>query len=225
MMRTRHILHVALSVSLLTPVWLYSQEVADKSGGKPAVIEKLADEKSLDELLDLPEPVPAPTEKTKPGDIPDEEPTEPFSLAVEGMKQAANRMNKSADAGLDTQRIQKQVVARLDRLIADMRRKSQSQQSKSQREKDAGSQQQKGQQQAEGQQEGGTEAATQTRLQGNVQDPQAPDQPLKEQLAEWGNLPPRLRDQLRQGKDDRYSDLYKLLTQQYYRRLAEEAQP
>ena len=151
---------------------------------------------------------------------------EPFALAVEGMKQAAQRLSNDSDASLDTQRIQQQVVNRLDRLITDLRKKSQSQGKSQKRQKDSGSQEQKpGEQQAEGQEQGGNEGAQQTRLQGQVQDPQTPDQPLKEQLAEWGNLPERLRDQLRQGRDDRYSDLYKIITQQYYRRLAEEAQP
>ena len=41
--------------------------------------------------------------------------------------------------------------------------------------------------------------------------------------SEWGNLPPRIRDLLRQGKQDEYSTIYERLTAEYYRRLAEDS--
>jgi hypothetical protein len=43
-----------------------------------------------------------------------------------------------------------------------------------------------------------------------------------ESRAEWGRLPPRVREAVRQGLRDPMSAAYRRLTQDYYRRLAEE---
>jgi len=43
-----------------------------------------------------------------------------------------------------------------------------------------------------------------------------------ESRAEWGRLPPRVREAVRQGLRDPVSAAYRRLTQDYYRRLAEE---
>ena len=40
--------------------------------------------------------------------------------------------------------------------------------------------------------------------------------------AKWGNLPDRLRDALSQGLDEPYSQLYRSLTERYYKALAED---
>jgi hypothetical protein len=40
--------------------------------------------------------------------------------------------------------------------------------------------------------------------------------------SEWGNLPPRVRDQLRQGRQEEYSTIYERMTAEYYRRLARD---
>ena len=48
---------------------------------------------------------------------------------------------------------------------------------------------------------------------------------IDETRIEWGNLPPRVRDQLLQGRSDKYSSHYERLTREYYRRLAEEGSP
>ena len=49
--------------------------------------------------------------------------------------------------------------------------------------------------------------------------------PLAETRDQWGDLPPRLREQLIQGMRERFSLIYRSLTEDYYRCLAEEAQP
>ena len=48
---------------------------------------------------------------------------------------------------------------------------------------------------------------------------------LEEERTEWGNLPERVRDMLLQGSKEKFSSLYKQLTREYYRRLAEEGSP
>ena len=53
-------------------------------------------------------------------------------------------------------------------------------------------------------------------------DPTANDAQFDEGRAEWGRLPPRVREAVRQGMRDPMSSAYRRLTQDYYRRLAEE---
>ena len=45
---------------------------------------------------------------------------------------------------------------------------------------------------------------------------------LEESDEEWGSLPQRVRDMLRQGRRDSYSSVYEQLTGEYYRKLAEQ---
>lgn len=54
------------------------------------------------------------------------------------------------------------------------------------------------------------------------QDPTTQDAQFDEGRAEWGRLPPRVREAVRQGFRDPMSSAYRRLTQEYYRRLAEE---
>ena len=53
-------------------------------------------------------------------------------------------------------------------------------------------------------------------------DPTNTDAQFDESRAEWGRLPPRVREAVRQGMRDPMSSAYRRLTQDYYRRLAEE---
>ena len=48
---------------------------------------------------------------------------------------------------------------------------------------------------------------------------------IAETEAEWGNLPPRTREVLRQGMREKMSSVYKRWTEAYYRRIAEESKP
>jgi len=53
-------------------------------------------------------------------------------------------------------------------------------------------------------------------------DPTMTNAQFDEARAEWGRLPPRVREAVRQGLRDPMSAAYRQLTQDYYRRLAEE---
>ena len=53
-------------------------------------------------------------------------------------------------------------------------------------------------------------------------DPTMNSAQFDEARAEWGRLPPRVREAVRQGVRDPMSAAYRQLTQDYYRRLAEE---
>ncbi|MEN0019248.1 MAG: hypothetical protein AAF747_00025 [Planctomycetota bacterium] len=157
---------------------------------------------------------------------------ERFERAVDLMSRAGARLGASRDAGLATQRIQEDILRSLDDLIDEAQRRQQQQQQQQQ-----GGQQQQGQQQSQpnqpraqqqqGQQqesqqaqgEGEQESMPPGRQDGALNDPEAAD------LAAWGNLPARLRDALVQGTNETFSTLYRRMTEQYYRRLAEEPEP
>ena len=146
--------------------------------------------------------------------------SEAFQQAVELMGQTAERLDKSRDTGLDTQRMQEDVIRKLDMLI-DQAKKQQSQSKGKKPRPDQGQQQQQQQQQSSQQnpktndpkqgggpdlQNGGTHAAP-----GGT--------------ALWGNLPEHVRNALVEGQTDSFSSMYKSLTQKYYERLAKEPSP
>ena len=64
-------------------------------------------------------------------------------------------------------------------------------------------------------------------LEGEAEPRSVPVQPgveggsLEELRHEWGNLPPRLRDELNEGVSEQFSPVYRRQTEEYYRRLAE----
>ena len=212
---------------------------ADAAPAAPIVAPDNKDpkEQSLDELLNLPGKKPVvvpdgkkPVEKPDPGPPgvkpSDEAPPagDPFVVAVAAMKQAAGRLS-GEDTGIDTQRLQERVVLQLDQLISQYKpKKSKPKDKPKSREKDDGADPADGQ--AESQKPGqsqkpGTEASR-GGLGPAAEEARLKEEQLAEKLAEWGNLPPRLRDQLLQGMEDRFSNVYREITEKYYRRLAEQ---
>jgi len=194
---------------------------------------------SLDDLLNLPQG--EKPDKSKPaGDKPrtgvlddvkiNEDPREPFKLAVLEMTSVAKMLGEERDTGLPTQRAQERIIKRLDQMISDLKKQQQQGQGSGQgqqQKQDTGSAKNQQKQQGKGQgkpQPGGTSAAQDSSLTSGSKQTKPTDEPLAERLAEWGALPPRLRDQLLQGLGERYSGLYRRLTERYYKRLAEESQ-
>lgn len=148
-----------------------------------------------------------------------------FAQAVQLMDDTAKRLGESKDAGIDTQRMQEQALAKIDTLI-DMARSQQQQQKQKRRQKkdqqdqqqqqQQSSQQQQQQQQASAQQQGTDATGGENPQQGGrVNAPPGAG-------AAWGNLPARLRDALLQGSGDVTSAKWEALTREYYKRLAEQ---
>lgn len=185
----------------------------------------------LDVLLGLEEPggrddleieLPDPSRNQLDRELTNEEASEQFGQAVDLMHDAALRLADGADAGIITQRLQEDVLRKLDQVIAAAEQNqsqgggSRSPRQRSQQQSQQPSQAQQQSQRADGQSEptdtnvpsGSTETAF------NPAD--APDS------AAWGRLPARVRDALTQGLSDRYSSMYDRLTREFYRRLAEE---
>lgn len=216
----------SFNLKIAIPIFLVTAGI---SPAQEAAVESAGDLPTVDELLEVPRnprnpPSSKPDGKLIDRPVEEAESGEPFELAVEGMRQAAARLGEQEDAGIETQRIQEQVIKRLDMLISQMRRQQQQQQQQQARQQDAGSQEQTRGEPNEQNTQGGQDAAQKIGNHSQTQEGQLADQPLEEQFEEWGDLPPRLRDALLEGTRDIKSALYKDLTERYYLRLAEEAE-
>jgi hypothetical protein len=164
--------------------------------------------------------------------------------ALLDMEDASTQLK--SDAGLSTQRKMEEAISKLDRLIAEAAKQQQQQQQQQQQSSSSSSsqQQQSQQQQSGSQQNAGQQNQSDTgQQQGDSEQPQpnmtnngesginpnnrnsesaGPARPLKELGEEWGKLPARIRNDLLEGLDERFSPLYRQMTEDYYRRLAEE---
>ena len=209
---------------------------------------------SLDDLLGLePDPAPtsapAPAEPARPAEpdpaavIDAAPPPNPIAAAAEQMELAATRLDGHRDAGLDTQRLQEDVLARLDQLIADAINNA-APPPPSGGGAGGGSGTPDNGDAAPGQGEAangdaagppagaegpaagspGSNASNGGFSPGQV-GPAGPAEagPLREVRTEWGALPPRLRDELSNGLDEPFSPVYRRQTEAFYRRLAEDA--
>lgn len=185
---------------------------------------------SLDELLGLPTSE-VPTE-TPGDDLPLTDPAdreldrklsgneigEAFQQAVQLMDETADRLGAGRDYGLTTQRLQEDILRKLDQIIASAGQGSGSSSSSSSSEANA-PQNQPDQQQQSQSSKGGQSTDTGS-------PPSSHDGPLNPiaaaSEAAWGALPTRVRDALLQGTSDPFSVMYRSMTEAYYRRLAEE---
>lgn len=190
---------------------------------------------TIDELLNLKPPTTQPSPNThRPEDagVPvDPEVAQRLSLteaadlfheAIGQMSEASDRLGR-VDPGLDTQRIQLAVLSKLDQVIASVEQNSSPPpSSSSQRPPDNGNDQnQQAQPQSSSQQQTSSQSTSGGKAPMGQRDAN-PDKPIDSTRTEWGNLPPRLREELQQGLGERFSPVYQELTEQYYKRLAEE---
>lgn len=144
-----------------------------------------------------------------------------FLEAVGLMRESAGRLSTQADTGVVTQRLQEDILRRLDELIDRAGQQSSSNSPSSSPSQSQQQQEQPSQQRREENQQASGEP------QDKSDAPAGEEARLGAQAAldgaRWGNLPARLREALLQGSSDSYSSLYKSMTEAYYRRLAEEA--
>ncbi len=151
--------------------------------------------------------------------------TDAFLVALDKMATSATRLGELFDTGLATQRVQQDILAKLDQLID----KARQMQSLGQASASRSTSSQRSRSQSPGQRKN---QANNSRRDGTPQDSQAGDPPprqegdihtiLQEAGVEWGNLPERIRQDLLQGRNDKFSSMYRRLTEEYYKRLAEE---
>ncbi|MEM1107611.1 MAG: hypothetical protein AAGH99_02870 [Planctomycetota bacterium] len=207
------------------------------------------DQPTLDELLDLAPPptqdAPETEQERAPAQPTDEvearlngqQAADAFAEAVKDMSIVAERLGDERDPGLDTQRLQESILARLDQIIEAAEQQQQSSSSSGGGGGSSSNQDSSAQNAEQGQQPGGTpqpgqgQAQAQANAGGENPGGFSPGQvgavdpgqgAIDEVRSEWGALPPRLRDELTNGLDEPYSPVYRSLTEAYYRRLAEE---
>ncbi len=220
---------VCVLLSALMPVIVIAQDSKqdekDKKKDAPA---------SLDDLLGLDRD----EDEAKAGDaarkqsqrelqrrLDEKEITDAFLVAINRMASSAERLDELFDPGLATQRIQEDILAKLDQLID----KAQSMNSQSSSSSSSSSSQQSSMKPG---QQSGSSQSNGDRKDGQAQDSQQGGPPARQEgdintllqqgAIEWGNLPQRLREELQQGRGDEYSSMYRKLTDEYYKRLAEE---
>ena len=175
-----------------------------------------------------------------------------FAQAIQDMAEAASRLGEDADAGIDTQRLQDDIILKLEQIISSAQNSEQQSSSSSSgqpgepqtpREADQGGQPQPGQQPGEGEQPGqgeqpgegegeqpgqgqqpgqGESASNGEPRRGEINEQALSMEELRE--GEWGNLPPRLRDELAESLGESFNPVYRAVTEAYYRRLAELSQ-
>jgi hypothetical protein len=205
----------------------------EKQATPPAVAP--APQPSLDELLGLTPDKPAKPEGDAPPPSADpvrtaldrkltaREVSEQIEQAVQLMGDTALRLSTSRDTGIETQRMQDEIIRKLDMLIQSAQQQQQQQRSSSSSSNGDPSQQPaqpQGQQQTN---QGGQAEDSQSEAMPPAGGDAKPNPEIAARGAAWGSLPERVRDALLQGNADQYSSLYQRWTEAYYRRLAEEA--
>ena len=153
-----------------------------------------------------------------------------ITSAVEDMQVAARIISDTGDVGLTLQRLQEEIIRKLDdvidrpsptsEFIIEFSTAAATQQQQQQPEVPNQPQpRQEQQQQQQQQQESGSG--------GDQQPPGREEADLQsvfeESSVEWGALPRRFRDMIRQGLRESMSRSYRRMTEDYYRKIAEEA--
>jgi len=200
---------------------------------------------SLDDLLDLEDGADSSTDesaaelerrRTLDAALAEQEPEQAFRVAVTEMLESVDLLRDRRSTGLGTQRVQERIVDRLQVLIDSARQQQQQQQQQQQSSSSSSQQQQDPGRRSQEQQEGRDAQDARDaegRNDGDNQDGSSTQPPppesttlegvLDESQVEWGSLPPRVRELITQGMRDQMSQLYRSLTEAYYRRMAEEA--
>jgi hypothetical protein len=281
----------ALTSALVIPTAAHTQE---EPGAEPAIENQpeSADEPSIDDLLGLDDDAAEDEPDAKPDESPDaDEPpkltrdldkaltgkqaADQFAQAIDEMEEVAIRLSDEEDPGIDTQRMQDEIILKLEQIIASAEKTKSKQKPKpgqgkpqqgKPREADKQQGQQPGEQQGEkpgekpgeqqgdkpgdqegqkpgekpgegqgeqqgekpgegeGQQQGdkpGSQSG-QNGSQGSVRNEELSMKDLRE--GEWGNLPPRLRDELAESLSETFNPVYRAATEAFYRRIAEMSQ-
>jgi len=209
---------------------------APASPAAPADAPEKADP-SLDELLGLRSSAPKPTadgaalpaRRAIDEQLRSAKPEDALNEAVKLMGDAAARLQDPGDVSLATQRVQQEILDKLDQVIAAARKQRQQQSKQQQKPKPDDQQQSQQQQQQQQQQAQQEQQAREQRARGEGERKELPgaqaarlNPGLDGARAGWGTLPARVRDALLQGSGEKFSSVYQQMTEDYYRRLAQE---
>lgn len=148
--------------------------------------------------------------------------SEMFQQAVQQMSDAAKLLIDGRNSGPATQRVQQEIITKLEKLIEE----AEKQQSSSSSSSSSQSRQQQQQQSQPQQPRDSQNQGAQGENRGERTPPGAQTGPLSGEIdslaAAWGALPARIREALLQGAGDKFSSLYESMTEAYYRKLAEQ---
>lgn len=203
-----------------------------------------ADQPSLDDLLNLSPDEPAPSQPapespdTQPGNenltesvneaLTASDAADAFEQAVQEMDSVSRRLGRALDPGVETQRMQESILRKLDQVIKAAKEQSSGGGGSSgqPREQDQGgesvAQQGQAQQQGGPPQPGGQQASTGEAGVTTPIKPETSESAIEQLRKEWGVLPPRVREELSDGLRERFSPLYRRMTEAYYKALAEQ---
>jgi len=146
-----------------------------------------------------------------------------FLDAIEAMKKSSEQLHIRGDTGILTQRFQEEAIKKLTILIEQAQQKSDNDQQKPSSNDpppDPGDLSQKQSPMQQKNPQSGENKGSDSRP--PVKSGQL-DGELSESRSEWGQLPERIRDVLIQGRSDKPANLYRRLTESYYKRLADES--
>lgn len=217
--------HLAAFLLLLAGGTAIGAQPQDDSAGETAESQP-ADLPSLDELLGIEgedSPSTDPNRDALDEVLSPQAAGEAFSQAVGLMDRVAARIGEQGDLSIATQRLQEDILRKLDQVIASAQSNDQGGGGGSSGSQSSGSsQQQPDQQQSGGQAQGGQEGSSPgDSMPAGTSQAQPGDEVAPDGVG-WGALPARIRDALSQGISDEYSQLYRAVTEQYYKALAEE---
>ncbi len=209
-----------------------------------------AEQPTLDDLLDLTPPPPPDTPQADTSDTdqsatpaPDvdlnesvgrallvSDAADAFEQAVNEMDDVSRRLGRALDAGVETQRMQESILRKLDQVIKAAKDQSSSgggggsgEPQKQDKGGDELAQQKPGAGQGGDEaQPGGQQASSGAAGSGSPIKPEGQDTPIEQLRKEWGVLPPRVREELSDGLRERFSPLYRQMTEAYYKALAEQ---
>lgn len=186
---------------------------------------------SLDELLGLEDdssgeqPIVDPNQAELDRVLSPQQAGEAFSQAVELMNQVSSRIAQSQDLSIATQRLQEDILRKLDQVIesANENESENNGSSSSSSQSDSSQSQPNQQQNQDGQSETGepSDSSGEASMPGGTRNAQPGDEIAPDGVG-WGALPARFREALSQGIADQYSELYRSITEAYYKSLAED---
>ena len=145
---------------------------------------------------------------------------------LKDMEAASDQLGEHGNTGLVTQRHQEAALAKLDALIEAAKKnrskgKGSGKGGKPQKRL-SGSAENAARKEVSAGTASGNSANEGAFSPGSARREEGDAMPQRDASEQWGNLPPRIRSELIQARRERFSALYRGLTEDYYRTLAEE---
>jgi len=148
-------------------------------------------------------------------------PTSKMNQIAERMDQSETRLTEEKDTGLTTQEVQSRIIIDLDAMIEILKKQQHSSKSQSQSPPKEGDQRQQSQQQQQAQQPG-SQSAQESQLRGDgITQPTTSGTELREDRAQWAELPPKDRDLVANGTKEKFLPEYADMIKRYYEALAD----